>query len=182
MDKNNKRRKWGRQWKVYKNQDIKAFKIQVVNDEWENLWLMTRSKALATAEENWLDLVQISYDANTKICTAKMLDYWKYQYDKKKAENEKKKSQKNKWQKEIKIWYNIGDQDLIMKVNKWIDFLAKWYTLRVVVKLRWREKVYANIARTKIDFVESQLFDHAKSQWLKKEGFGFSVLFFPLKK
>lgn len=180
MDKNNSRR-WKRQWKVYKNSDIKAFKIQVIDDEWENLWIMTRSKALSISQERGLDLVQMSYDAATKICMAKMLDYGKYQYDKKKSENEKKKSQKNKWQKEIKIWYRIWDQDLLMKVTKWIEFLEKWHTLRVVVKLRWREKVYANIARTKIDFVEKKLADFAKSQGLKKEWFWFSVLFFPLK-
>jgi len=179
---NRKRSSGKKQWKVYKNQDIKAFKIQVVNEAWENLWVMMRSKALNMADELWLDLVQISYDPKTKLCTAKMLDYGKFQYDKKKAETEKRKQNKNKTQKEIKLGYNIWDQDLLMKVMKWKEFLDKWHTLRFVVKLRWREKVYANIARTKIDFVEKELADISKSQGLKKEWFWFSVLFFPLRK
>jgi len=54
-----------------------------------------------------MDLVQVSYDPKTKICTAKVIDFGKYQYENKKLESEKRKKMKSKVQKEIKFGYNI---------------------------------------------------------------------------
>jgi translation initiation factor IF-3 len=47
--------------------------------------------------------VQISYNAEEQLCTAKLLDYGKHMYDKKKVEQEKKKVHKTKEQKELKF-------------------------------------------------------------------------------
>lgn len=169
-------------WRVFKNEDIKAFKILVVDAEWNQVGTMPRAKALSMAQDKWMDLVQISYDASTKVCTAKIIDFWKYQYEKKKAESDKKKKQKTKIQKEIKFWYNIWDNDLMMKVRKWIEFLEKWHSLKVRVVLRWRERMYKDIVRAKLDGVEDQLKSYWKSQWIRTESFGYSLLVFPLKK
>jgi translation initiation factor IF-3 len=57
---------------------------------------MPRSKALEMSTEQGLDLVQIAYDPKQQVSTAKIVDFGKRQYDKKKAENEKKKKQRNK--------------------------------------------------------------------------------------
>jgi translation initiation factor IF-3 len=45
----------------------------------------------------------MSYDAQEQLCTAKLVDYGKYMYDKKKTEQEKKKKNKTKEQKELKF-------------------------------------------------------------------------------
>lgn len=165
--------------KTYKNEDIKAFTIQVVDEEWNNLWTMPRSKALEMAWEQGMDLVQIAYDPKKQVCTAKIVDFGKWQYDKKKAENEKKKKQKNKWQKEIKFGYKIWDHDLDMKLKKWIEFLWEWHVLRVAIVLRGREKIYKELAREKILRAEETLSTAGKSQWVKIEQFWFTLLIFP---
>ena len=87
--------------RVFKNDDIKAFKILVITETGEQLWVMPRAKALELAEEQWVDLVQMSYDAQEQICTAKLVDYGKYMYDKKKNEQEKKQKNKPKEQKKL---------------------------------------------------------------------------------
>jgi translation initiation factor IF-3 len=53
---------------------------------------MKRSEALALAESQGLDLVQLSYNPVDKVCTAKITDYGKYLYEKKKTTKEKKKT------------------------------------------------------------------------------------------
>ena len=166
--------------RVFKNDEIKAFTIQVIDEEWENLWEMPRAKALNMAWEKWLDLVQISYDPKTKTCTAKIVDFGKYQYDQKKAENEKKKKQKKKWQKNIKFGYNIWDNDLDLKIKKAIEFLKGGYNVKVNVILKWREKVYRAIARTRLDVVEEQLAEVWRSQWVKQENFWFTLMIMSL--
>lgn len=165
--------------RIYRNEDIKAFTIMVVDVEWKNLWTMPRSKALEMSSSQGLDLVQIAYDPKQQISTAKIVDFGKWQYDKKKAENEKKKKQRNKWQKEIKFWYKIGDHDLEMKLKKWKEFLWEWYVLRVAIVLRWREKIYKELAREKISRAEEILSESWKSQWVKQEQFWFTLLIFP---
>lgn len=89
--------------KVFKNDDIKAHKILVIDADGEKLGVMPRAKALAIAQEQGVDLVQIGYNATEQISTAKLVDFGKYMYDKKKTESEKKKKQKQKGQKEIKF-------------------------------------------------------------------------------
>ncbi len=154
----------------------------MVDEDWEKLWTMPRAKALALASWKGLDLVQINYDPKTKVCTAKIVDFGKYQYEKKKAESEKRKKQKTMVQKEIKFWYNIWDHDLALKVKKAIEFLSKWNPVKVNVVLRWREKAYKDIVRAKLDWVEEQLREYGKSQWVKSESFGYTILIVPSKR
>ncbi len=153
----------------------------VIDAEWEQLGVMPRAKALAMAWDQWLDLVQISYDPEKRVCTAKLVDFGKYQYEKKKQESEKRKKQKAKVQKEVKFWYNIGDHDLEMKVKKAISFLWKGHPVKINVVLRWREKVYKEIVRVKLDWVEDQLKEYGKSMWVKAEAHGFSLVILALK-
>lgn len=167
--------------KTYKNEDIKAFNVQVVDVDGKNLWVMSRSKALDIAWDQWLDLVQIAYDPKEQVSTAKIVDFGKRQYEKKKAENEKKKNQKNKGQKEIKFGYKIWDHDLDMKLKRWQQFLQEWYVLRVAIVLRWREKIYKELGRERMMRAEDFLKDFGKPQWIKNEQFWFTLMILPIK-
>lgn len=103
---------------VYLNEQIKAPNIVIIDDIWENLWTFPRRVALEMAQEQWKDLVQIRYDASTMTSTVKLVDYWKYMYQKSKEEKEKKKTMKPTVLKEIKLNYAIWDNDLQMKLKK----------------------------------------------------------------
>lgn len=172
-------KKWAA--RVFKNGDIKAFKILVIAEDGEQLGIMPRAKALEIAEEQWFDLVQMSYDAQTQVCTAKLVDYWKYMYDKKKTEQEKKKKNKSKEQKELKFGYTIGENDLDMKTRKASEFLHDGHTLRISVVLKGREKIYKHLALEKLQRVEQALEPVAKSQGIKEEQNGYSLFLFPKK-
>jgi translation initiation factor IF-3 len=178
---NQKSRNTKQQRKVFKNDEIKAFKVLVVTQEWEKVGIFPRDRALAMAAEQWMDLVQIWYNPEEKIATAKIVDFWKYMYEKKKWDSEKKKQQKQKWQKEMKFGYNIWDNDLALKIKKSKEFLGEWYTVKMMVVLRWREKIYKDIVRTKLEFAEQELVNDAKSHWIKDELFGFSLVLLPKK-
>lgn len=151
----------------------------LIDENWENVWKIPRAKALERAQDLWLDLVQLSYDPKDKVATAKLIDYGKYMYEKKKKDNDKKKAQKNKWQKEIKFWYNIGDHDLDIKLKKAIGFLEKWHVVKLAVVLKWREKVYKNLVREKFIALEEKLQEFGRPQWIKEERFWFILLIFP---
>jgi len=75
------------------------------------------------AQTQHVDLVQMSYDAEKQVCTARLVDYGKFMYLKKKTEQEKKKHQQKREQKELKFGYTIGENDLDMKTKKAEEFL-----------------------------------------------------------
>lgn len=129
----------------------------LIDDDGNNLGNVPRAKALAQAQEAGLDLVQLSYDPKDKVATAKIVDYGKYMYDKKRKEHEKKIQQKAKGQKEIKFGYNIGEHDLQIKIERAIVFLDKGYSVKVMVVLRGREKAYKELVREKFLQIEETL-------------------------
>ena len=75
---------------IFINDNIKAPNILVIDQHGQNIGVIPRQKALDMKDECGLDLVQISYDRDKMISTAKIVDYSKYQYEKGKEEKEKK--------------------------------------------------------------------------------------------
>ncbi len=167
---------------VYVNEKIKAFNVMVVGADGENVWVVPRAKALQMAYDQWLDLVQVAYNPKDKISTAKIVDFWKYMYEKWKKEREKKKQQA-KWLKQIKMWYSIGDNDLAMKVDKAVKSLEKWYTVKFFIKIRWRERVYKDKVIQRLKTIKEELQYIARSQYPhpKEERNGYSIILLPNK-
>lgn len=173
------REKWS--FRIFKNEEIKAPKILLLDDQGEKIGIVTRYEALKKAEEEWMDLVQVAYDAVEMMATAKIIDFWKHQYDKKKIENEKKKTSKSKGQKELKFGYNIGDNDLQMKIETGKKLLQEGYILKMIAKLKGREKAYREIVRIKFDYIEEELNKVGKSQGIRAEDNGFTITVMPKK-
>jgi len=165
---------------VYLNEQIKAPNIIIVDEAWAILWTYPRKKALEIAEEQGKDLVQMRYDQETMTSTVKIVDYGKYMYQKSKDEKEKKKTMKPTVLKEIKINYAIGENDLQMKTKKAIEFLKDRYNVKFFIKLKWREKIYANKAIEKLVKIKNDLAEYGKSQFdtPKHEAQGYSIILF----
>ena len=165
---------------VYLNEMIKAPNIIIVDETWANLWTFPRKRALEMAEEQGKDLVQMRYDAETMTSTVKIVDYGKYMYQKSKDDKEKRKTMKPTVLKEIKISYAIGENDLQMKMKKAIEFLKDRYNVKFFIKLKGREKIYANKAIEKLVKIKNDLAEFGKSQFEtpKQEAQGYSIILF----
>lgn len=165
---------------VYVNDQIKAPTIIIIDEEKKNLGTFPRRKALEMAEEAGLDLVQISYDMEKMLSTVRMTDYGKYMYQKGKEEKEKRKAQKGKEMKEIKLSYAIGDNDLALKLKKAEEFLKGGDNVKMSIRLRGREKIYADKALEKILQAKEALSSYGRSQYdtPKKEAQGYSIILF----
>jgi len=165
---------------VYINEQIKAPNIIIIDDDKKNLGTFSRKRALEIAEERELDLVQIAYNPDEMISTVRLTDYGKYMYQKDKEEKEKKKQQKGKEMKEVKISYAIGDNDLNLKMRKMEEFLTSWINVKISIRLKWRERIYADKALEKIVFVKNALaaFGRAQYDTPKKEAQWYSIVLF----
>ncbi|MDR2190066.1 MAG: translation initiation factor IF-3 [Candidatus Peribacteria bacterium] len=162
------------------NEQIKAPTIMIIDDEKQNMGTFPRRRALEIAEETGLDLVQISYDPDKMFSTVRLTDYGKYMYQKGKDEKEKKKQQKGRDLKEIKISYGIGENDLALKIRKAEAFLKGGESVKISIRLKGREKMYADKALEKILVVKNALLTFGRSQYEtpKKEAQGYSVILF----
>ena len=164
---------------VYINEMIKAPKVLLIDENGEKaLTVISRDEALRRASSQWLDLVQVAYNPLEMICTAKIVDYGKYQYDKKKDEKDKNKK-KAKWGKDIKMSYTIWDNDLQLKMRKAEEFLDDWYTVRFIVRLKWRERIFIDKVIERLKWIDQQLEAKWKSQWVKQEPNGVSLFLLP---
>jgi len=156
------------------NDEIKAKKVQLILDSWENLWEMSIQEARLRAKEAWLDLMEMSNKWDISI--VKMLDFWKFLYRQKKQIQKQKAAWKAPDLKTLRITFKIGDHDMEVKKNQAIKFAKHWHPLKVVLMLKWRENHYEDIAREKMETFIDKIKDFYKLEWkIKKAWNTFSV-------
>jgi translation initiation factor IF-3 len=88
-----------------------------------------------------LDLVEVSANANPPVC--RIMDYGKYRYEQSKKLAEAKKKQTVVETKEIKFRPKTEEHDLNFKVRNIRKFLANKNKVKITLRFRGREIVYA---------------------------------------
>ena len=162
------------------NKQIRVPEVRLVGDNVEN-GIYSTLDALSLADEMYLDLVEISSNANPPVC--KMIDYQKFLYDKKKKEKEMKKIQKaNQIEvKEIRMTPNTDDHDFNFKLNHAIRFLKDNNKVKVTVFYKGREIMYQENGEIMILKFAEALKDYGTVETLPKlEGKRLSLIIKPL--
>ena len=121
------------------NEKIRFDKVQLIAQDGENRGVVSRSEALSAAREVGLDLVIIAQSGNLGVPVAKIIDFGKLQYEKKKQQGQAKKKQQVIQVKEIKLRPKIGDHDFQTKMNMAIRFLQEGKHVKITLQFRGRE-------------------------------------------
>jgi len=121
------------------NEFIKAPQVRLVGENVEQ-GVYPLSEALAIAEEQELDLVEISPNANPPVC--KVIDYNKFIYEQKKKLKEIKANAKQTVIKEIRFGPNTNEHDFQFKLKHAISFLENGEKVRAYVHFKGRAIVY----------------------------------------
>jgi translation initiation factor IF-3 len=132
----------GRQEEPYKvNHKIRAREVRVVGDfvEGGNA-LLPLEKAIKIAEENDLDLVEISPTVDPPVC--KILDYAKFKYEQKKKQKEIKSNAAKIVLKEIRFGPNTDEHDFNFKLKHAINFLKEGAKVKAYVHFVGRSIVF----------------------------------------
>ncbi len=160
------------------NDDIKASKVKLIDEEGVALWDMSLSDAKIKASELSLDLMQLWNDGDFAI--VKMLDYGKFLYKQKKLDQKNKQKGKAPDLKTLKITFKIGEHDLEVKKNQAEKFAKAGHPLKVVLFLKGRENQYEDIAKEKIESFVLMLDDFYKiDKKLTRAGSNFFVMMSP---
>ena len=119
------------------NNRINSLEVQVISSEGQNLGILSTKEALYLAEQEGLDLIEISPNANPPVC--KIIDMGKYKYDLQKKANKAKKKQKSLDLKEIKLRPVTKIHDYNFKIKNAQKFLSKGNKVKFTVRFRGRE-------------------------------------------
>ncbi|MEX0849738.1 MAG: translation initiation factor IF-3 [Candidatus Dependentiae bacterium] len=123
------------------NENIRAPRLQVITKDGENVGEISLSNALAIAEADNLDLVLLTEKGPEGVPIAKIMNFGKVLYERKKKQSEAKKHQKTIQIKEIKIRPKIGEHDYQTKINQAIQFLSSGKRVKISLFFRGRENV-----------------------------------------
>lgn len=121
------------------NEQIRAREIRLITETGENVGVVSKQEALTRANDAGLDLVQIG--EQDEFVIAKIMDFGKHLYTKKKQQHEAKKKQKVIQIKEIKMRPAIGDQDYKIKFNRAVGFLKEGKRVKFTLQFRGRQMI-----------------------------------------
>jgi translation initiation factor IF-3 len=174
----NRRNFRGREEEPYKiNQHIRAPFVRVVGENVE-VGIYDINKARRLAEDQSLDLVEISPKADPPVC--KIVDYSKFKYEQKKKQKEIKAKAHKTVLKEIRFGPNTDDHDFNFKLKHAINFLKEGAKVKAYVHFVGRTIVFKERGEILLLKFAQQLEEYGKVEQLPRlEGKRMSIFVSP---
>jgi len=139
--------------------------VRVVGDNVE-VGIYPLKKALAIADEQGLDLVEISPSANPPVC--KVMDYKKFLYEQKKREKALKAKASKVVVKEIRFGPQTDDHDYEFKKKHAIKFLKDGAKLKAFVFFKGRSIVFKEQGQILLLRLAQDLEEYGKVEQMPK--------------
>lgn len=141
------------------NRYIRVPEVRLIDSDGKQLGVYVTSKALELAQNQGLDLVEVSPDAKPPVC--KIMDYGKYKYEQTKKLKEAKKHQVVVILKEVKFRPNTDEHDFNFKLKNINRFLDDGNKVKVTMVFRGREMVYREKGRETLKRIAQEVADKA---------------------
>jgi len=159
------------------NFHIKVPKVRLVGENIEP-GIYTIEEARKMAEEQLLDLVEISAKADPPVC--RIVDYSKFKYEQKKKQREQKAKTHKTVLKEIRFSPNTDDHDFNFKVNHAKNFLSDGDKIKAYVHFVGRAIVFKDRGAVLLKRFIDELEEYGKiEQEPKLEGKRMTLLMSP---
>jgi translation initiation factor IF-3 len=121
------------------NNRIQAQQVRLVGENIQ-VGVYSTAEALKIAQEQEMDLVEISPNADPPVC--RVVDYKKFLYEQKKKKKEQKANQAKQDVKEIRFGPNTDEHDFEFKYKHAENFLSEGHKVRAYVFFKGRAIVY----------------------------------------
>jgi translation initiation factor IF-3 len=138
---------------------IRVPEVRVIADDGAQLGVMSTQEALRMAEDQGLDLVEVSPMAKPPVC--KIMDYGKFKYQQKRKANDAKKKQTIVELKEVKFRPKTDVHDFQVKLERLRKFLGEGNKGKVTIMFRGREIVHAEIGHEMMKRIVEAIKDEA---------------------
>jgi translation initiation factor IF-3 len=154
--------------------------VRVIDEEGQQLGIMTPQEAIKTARSRGYDLVEVAPQAQPPVC--RIVDFGKYLYEQKKRAHEAKKKQVVIEVKEIKFRPATDEHDYNFKMKHAREILADGNKVKATVRFRGREITHKELGAQLLERLEKDLADIGVPEFRPKlEGMQFILIFTPKK-
>ncbi len=139
---------------------------------------MATRDALKQAQDQGLDLVEISASAHPPVC--RILDFGKYLYEEAKNAKKAKKRQHATQLKEMRFRPKIDEHDINFKTERLREFLTDGHKVRAYVEFRGREMTRTEFGYRILERVKEMLADVGQPEpSVRMEGRHMSLIINP---
>ena len=156
-------------------------KVRLIGSDGEQIGIEKTDNALKIAEEEGLDLVEISPNADPPVC--RIMDYGKFLYEDSKRKAAQRKNQKKIQVKEIKFRPGTDIGDYNIKLNKLKQFLENGDKTKVTIRFRGREMAHKELGIDLLKRIEEDLKEHGTvEQFPELQGRQMIMVLAPVKR
>jgi translation initiation factor IF-3 len=162
------------------NERIRIPNVRVVDEEGNQVGVLSSQEALALARQRGLDLVEVSPNAVPPVC--RIMDYGKYKYEMKKKAAKAKRVQHRIQVKEVKFRPKIDDHDFNFKVQHAREFLEHNNKVKFIVQFRGREVAHSQLGAKLLELAATALVDIGQVESpARQEGHTITMYMMPRK-
>lgn len=129
--------------------------MRVVGSEGDQIGVMGIRDALARAEEEGMDLVEIAPQAEPPVC--RIMDWGKYRFEQSKKAQAARKKQKQIQIKEVKFRPGTDDHDYDVKMRNLRRFIEDGDKVKVTLRFRGREMAHQELGLEILQRVEKDM-------------------------
>lgn len=154
--------------------------VRLISAEGEQIGVVPIERALETAREASLDLVEISPNVSPPVC--KIMDHGRFKFEANKKQNAGRKKQKTAQLKEIKFRPGTEDGDYQVKLRNLVRFLEQGDKTKITLRFRGREMAHRELGAKLLKRVEQDLSELGTvEQFPKLEGRQMVMVMAPKK-
>jgi translation initiation factor IF-3 len=152
--------------------------VRVIAPDGSQLGILEVDVALARAQEEGLDLVEVAPTARPPV--VRIMDYGKFKFEQAKQARIAKKKQHVILLKEVKYRPGIDDHDFDTKTRHARRFLDEGNKVKVTMMFRGRQVAHPELGREVLDRVATELADIGKIETdAKLEGKNMTMILAP---
>jgi len=129
--------------------------VRVIGSDGEMIGVMSRDEALAKAEEEALDLVEIQPNADPPVC--RIMDFGKFKFEMQKKAHAAKRKTKQVEIKELKFRPSTEDGDYNVKMRNMKRFLEEGDKVKVVVRFKGREMAHTELGEQMVKRIQADI-------------------------
>ncbi len=146
--------------RVRVNRQIRISPVRVIGAEGEQMGILPVEEALAAAESQGLDLVEVAPTARPPV--VRIMDYGKFKYEAARKAREARKKQHQIQIKEVKFRPGIEPHDFDFKVRHARRFLEEGNKVKATMMFRGRQMAHPELGREVLTRVAHELEDIGK--------------------
>ncbi|HAC47510.1 MAG TPA: translation initiation factor IF-3 [Chloroflexi bacterium] len=133
------------------NDQIRSSEVRLIDDQNNQLGVVSLDAALRIASEKGLDLVEVAPQASPPV--ARLMDYGRFKFETIKREKDQRRKQNVIKLKEMKLRPKVAEHDFQTKFKGLKQFLEAGEKVKVTIMFRGREMVHQDIGRRILDRV-----------------------------